>query len=185
MTRLERVYIIGSEGSSIVKIGRTVDLDRRLPTLQTGSHLPLHVVWTCAGDRGLEGYLHHHFADLQTHGEWFDFGSDDPIESVKEAIRNRIVPIHKPRSDRTDETPSADAPPLAVRLEDSICARPATAQEALRLGVSQGTPLMVIERTYYSADGTVVEFSTILRPGGEYSFSYQPTDEELNSPRYS
>ncbi|MER7050386.1 GIY-YIG nuclease family protein [Streptomyces jumonjinensis] len=181
--RLERVYIIGSEGSSVVKIGRTVDLERRIPALQTGSYLPLHVIWTCAGDNGLETYLHHHFAKFKTHGEWFDFGQDDPVESVKAAIRNRVKPVPKARQE--DRHESADpVPSLAVRMEDAVSTRMANAEDAARLDLPEGSPIMVIERTYYGSGGEVVEFSTVLRPSGPYLVSYQPTDEELNSPRY-
>ncbi|MEU1503060.1 GIY-YIG nuclease family protein [Streptomyces sp. NPDC005732] len=181
MTRIERIYIIGSDGSPIVKIGRSSNLERRLPTLQTGSHLPLHVLWTCAGDSSLESYLHRYFAARCTQGEWFDFGSEDPIHAVKTAIKARPSVIQLPPA----PLPEAPAPPDAIRMEEQISARFATEEEAARWSVPVRTALLVIERTYYDPEGAVLEFSTTARLHGGYDLSFIPDDEWLNSQMFA
>jgi hypothetical protein len=50
----ERVYVIGSPGSSTVKIGRTVDLKKR----------------STPGGHELEMHLHRRFRPSRSHGEW-------------------------------------------------------------------------------------------------------------------
>lgn len=52
-----------------MKIGRTINLKRRLEALQNGCGAELMVVGTLAGD--LERELHRRFAAARLHGEWF------------------------------------------------------------------------------------------------------------------
>lgn len=79
------VYVIGEEGSSIVKIGTTSNLTTRLKGIQTGSPVRLSVIWTCTADWRLESFLHGIFQDLRMEGEWFDFEDADPIAEVSRA----------------------------------------------------------------------------------------------------
>ncbi|WP_331758636.1 GIY-YIG nuclease family protein [Streptomyces sp. NBC_01547] len=76
------VYILGAEGSPLVKIGWTNNPSRRLADLQSGSPLALRLLATCEGDARLESALHGHFADRRVRGEWFDLG-DDPVDLVE------------------------------------------------------------------------------------------------------
>jgi hypothetical protein len=63
------VYFIGH--SSAVKIGVTIDVERRLRMLQIGSAEPLRLLATMAGVHRDERRLHRRFAHLRLTGEWF------------------------------------------------------------------------------------------------------------------
>jgi hypothetical protein len=80
------VYVIGAPGSSVVKIGRSSNLAKRLSVIQTGSHDKVVVRWTTPGGRQLERALHEEFQLFRKHGEWFDFGEDDPVVLVRAAV---------------------------------------------------------------------------------------------------
>lgn len=84
-TRLQVVYVIGQPGSPVVKIGTTSRLRKRLKGVQTGSPIRLEVLWSCPGGGWLEERLHTMFAPLRLEGEWFDFGSADPVTQVAKA----------------------------------------------------------------------------------------------------
>lgn len=79
------VYLIGSAVSRPVKIGVAGNVQGRLEELRTGSPVPLHVIWKTRGDRDLEYSLHEYFAPYRIHGEWFDFGDEDPAALVATA----------------------------------------------------------------------------------------------------
>ena len=81
------IYVIGTPGSAIVKIGHAASPDERLRTLQTGNPALLAVLWSHEGDSELEGHLHATFADYRVRGEWFDLGHvPDAVEAVREAV---------------------------------------------------------------------------------------------------
>ena len=81
----EVVYLIGSPDGGLVKIGTTVDLARRLNSLQLCSPVILEVLATVPGGYALESKLHTTFAGKRKHGEWFDLG-DSPAEAFTAAI---------------------------------------------------------------------------------------------------
>jgi len=78
----ERVYLIGSASSTVVKIGRSCNVTRRLRAIQHMSPLSLAVLWTTPGGEALETRLHRAFAAQRQHGEWFDFQQDDPLKEI-------------------------------------------------------------------------------------------------------
>lgn len=80
------VYVIGQHGSGVVKIGTTSSLRARLRTIQTGSPVRLEVLWSCAGGRHLEAYLHDAFSPLRLEGEWFNFGQYNPVGSAQRTV---------------------------------------------------------------------------------------------------
>ncbi|MGW7283971.1 GIY-YIG nuclease family protein [Streptomyces sp. NPDC054847] len=82
----ESVYVIGSAGSYVVKIGVTSNIDRRLREIQNMSPQALEVRWSCNGNQSLEQALHHHFGSYRRHGEWFEF-PHDPVPLVQCAVR--------------------------------------------------------------------------------------------------
>lgn len=86
------VYVIGAEGSSVVKIGVTADIAKRLVFIQTGNPERLVVRWKTPGDRRLEKQLHVRFESLRLEGEWFDFGNQDPVLAVQTAINGSSGP---------------------------------------------------------------------------------------------
>ncbi|MFB9558646.1 GIY-YIG nuclease family protein [Streptomyces roseoviridis] len=83
------IYVIGSHGSGIVKIGYAANPHERLRTLQTGNPALLVVLWSHEGDEALEGHLHATFAEHRVRGEWFDLGhAPDPVEAVRVAVNS-------------------------------------------------------------------------------------------------
>lgn len=82
------IYVIGAQGSSTVKIGRTTDLAKRFATIRCMSPIPLKILWTHPGGKELETRLHRHFAKRRLHGEWFEF-EGDPVEAVRSAIQQQ------------------------------------------------------------------------------------------------
>jgi hypothetical protein len=82
----EFVYLIGSEGSPIVKIGRSIDVPGRLAAIQFMSPLKLTVLWQTEGGSELEAELHRRFKALRSHGEWFEFPDRDAVNQVRDAI---------------------------------------------------------------------------------------------------
>jgi hypothetical protein len=82
----EFVYLIASNASTLVKIGRSVNVPRRLIDIQRMCPVPLVVLWQTEGGFELETALHVMFQRYRRHGEWFDFGGQDPIELVTRAI---------------------------------------------------------------------------------------------------
>ena len=82
------VYVIGCEGSQLVKIGYSEDPTRRIAELGRMSASPVSLLWQSdpAHGRESEAKLHRMFRAQRRHGEWFDFGEDDPVVIVSEAI---------------------------------------------------------------------------------------------------
>lgn len=80
------VYLIGSPDSRLVKIGRSVDPERRLADIQRMSPTKLAVLWRTEGGPTLEAALHRRFKTLRSHGEWFSFPEGSAVEHVKTAM---------------------------------------------------------------------------------------------------
>lgn len=89
------VYLI--EGGELHKIGRAIDISKRLAGLQTLSPLPLKLVgaWYVADCRQTERKMHSQFAKCRVRGEWFRLGFRlfdliDTLEAV--ALRGDGLP---------------------------------------------------------------------------------------------
>jgi len=82
------VYVIGCEGSGLVKIGHSKAPEKRLREISNMSARRVSLLWTSSPEYGreTETRLHQVFRHYRHHGEWFDFGEDDPVELVSEAI---------------------------------------------------------------------------------------------------
>jgi hypothetical protein len=76
------VYVVGPATGSVVKIGTTIHLTKRVNGIQTGHPLLILARWTCPGNVELETYLHRKYEPIRMQGEWFDFGDDDPVAEV-------------------------------------------------------------------------------------------------------
>lgn len=74
---------VGEKGP--IKIGYSDQPERRLKEMMMWSPLPLELIASVPGDRGLESLLHRSFSDAKTHWEWFR-----PIPELLEAI-DRLV----------------------------------------------------------------------------------------------
>lgn len=83
----EVVYVLGTPGSSTVKIGTTTNLAKRVGDIQRMSPVPLAVLWTVTGGHELETRLHRHFADFRSHGEWFTFRAN-PVQLIRWAVED-------------------------------------------------------------------------------------------------
>lgn len=162
----ERVYVIGSPGISVVKIGWTSNLPKRLATLRHMSPVPLNVLWSTPAADGMEYGLHGLFADIRSHGEWFDFGNQDPVAAISRAVETeawkpiaarRIPP--KPKPDRTAELARRKA---ALDEIGELSAQFLEAQEELEkarealheaiarhLGEQNARPSEIVEHTPY------------------------------------
>jgi hypothetical protein len=81
------VYVIGAPGGSVAKIGHAKHLRRRLSQIQTGHPAKIEVLWSIEGGIRLESGLHDDLHEYRVHGEWFDFGTLDPVATVKEAVK--------------------------------------------------------------------------------------------------
>lgn len=76
------LYLIGSDEVRPVKIGISFDPDKRLEELQVGSPVTLRLLWKTPGGREMEQALHERFRSYCKHGEWFDFGEENPVALV-------------------------------------------------------------------------------------------------------
>jgi hypothetical protein len=65
------VYAISAPGSGRIKIGRTLNIDRRFSSLSTASPLPLELLGHCWLPDDAEADLHKYLEDDHSHGEWF------------------------------------------------------------------------------------------------------------------
>jgi hypothetical protein len=83
--RTPHTYLVGAEGSPLVKIGYTSGAPlKRLASLQTGQPMTLSLLWSVAVD--IEDELHERFADYRVRGEWFDLTPlGDPVQVVAAA----------------------------------------------------------------------------------------------------
>jgi len=62
-------------GTGPVKIGHSVDVERRLPQLAHWCPEPLELLLALPGDRALERNIQNCFADDHYHHEWFHFST--------------------------------------------------------------------------------------------------------------
>lgn len=87
-------YVIGIEGSPLVKIGYTsVKPHERRGALQTGLPFELTLLWSIPGD--FESQLHDMFEEYRVRGEWFDLTSlGDPVQVVRSAVAEIHVAGH-------------------------------------------------------------------------------------------
>lgn len=85
-----QVYVIGSVGSPLVKIGTSKNFRARRKALQSASPLQLRVLWTVNGGYDLEQAIHTKLAKYRKHGEWFNFGRKDPIRVVKRTVQSLV-----------------------------------------------------------------------------------------------
>lgn len=84
--QIECIYLIGNETNTLVKVGRSVDVQGRLASLQAGSPVPLMLLWQTLGGAELETALHRWFHARRAHGEWFDFPAGDAVACVVQAL---------------------------------------------------------------------------------------------------
>lgn len=65
------VYFVQQGESGPIKIGYSINPDRRIPELQTGSAWRLNLIGIHEGSQRVESGLHKRFSGYRMHGEWF------------------------------------------------------------------------------------------------------------------
>lgn len=70
------IYFLHAPAVNLVKIGRSIDPERRFAELRLLSPVDLVVIGMIAGDAPEEAKLHQRFAALHSHGEWFHATTD-------------------------------------------------------------------------------------------------------------
>lgn len=65
-------YFIESAATGLIKIGRSVDPEKRLKELQTAAPDKLSILKTFPENLFSEASMHEKFAHLRRHGEWFE-----------------------------------------------------------------------------------------------------------------
>lgn len=91
----ECIYLIGSPASTLVKIGRSVDVQARLAALQAASPVRLTLLWQTLGGAELEAALHRWFDPRRAHGEWFDFPDGDVVTQVIRALPEIVAEMQR------------------------------------------------------------------------------------------
>ncbi|MFJ1993110.1 GIY-YIG nuclease family protein [Streptomyces asiaticus] len=118
-TKMRCTYLVGIEGSPLVKIGFTSGAPmKRLKSLQTGQPMTLSLLWSTPGDH--EDMLHERFAKYRVRGEWFDLTPlGDPVQVVEEALRLPGEGLALPGQAAAAQTGGAQKP-TSVML-DCVC----------------------------------------------------------------
>lgn len=75
-----RIYFIEAVGLDAVKIGYATHLESRLMDIQVSCPVPVRLLGTLPGGRGLEQAPHAQLAESRIRGEWFR--RDDDLESL-------------------------------------------------------------------------------------------------------
>ena len=65
------LYAIEAPSANRIKIGRTLDMDRRFAGLQTASPIPLELLGSVWLPYDAESNAHTYLAEHRSHGEWF------------------------------------------------------------------------------------------------------------------
>lgn len=109
------IYVIGCDEVRVVKIGISSNPQSRLATMQTGSPVVLRLLWKTPGSLDMEQDLHEYFHTYRKHGEWFDFGDENPVAMVAGAAAllgywrppGKVTGLspHVPSTDRDDALP--------------------------------------------------------------------------------
>ena len=76
------VYFIADRKNSLIKIGVSGDMDRRIKQLQTGNPFKLEFMGWIGEDENhfeIEKKLHEKYSDKNYSGEWFEISQDDVV----------------------------------------------------------------------------------------------------------
>ncbi len=67
----QQIYVVMSKASGLVKVGITGNLRARLMQLSRQTGGAIEPLFCFAGNKAVEGSLHHLFAEWRMRGEWF------------------------------------------------------------------------------------------------------------------
>ena len=88
------IYFIQAGDNGPVKIGYSINPEKRLQALQTSHPQKLRMITVIDGDRDLEKELHEYFSDESVSGEWFNID----MRAILAALM-RLDLLSKPRPD--------------------------------------------------------------------------------------
>lgn len=80
------VYFLHAPSVGLVKIGRSIDVERRLSEVRLISPVPLQLLWYTNGGAAAEARYHQRWAHLREHGEWFRCEHELMVEIEANAI---------------------------------------------------------------------------------------------------
>ena len=83
----DSLYIIQSDVTGMIKIGRSKDPQKRLKQLQTGNPNKLKLIAEFKGEGWKENYLHERLKSYRLEGEWFSY---DCVGSIPESYYEKI-----------------------------------------------------------------------------------------------
>lgn len=98
------VYFI-SDGA-FIKIGKAVDVNKRLATLQSGNPRPLKVEAYVGGGYRLETIYHRRFSSLRVNNEWFRFDEEivSEIHRLKQGKKPNTIDLEESYEQNLQET---------------------------------------------------------------------------------
>lgn len=113
------IYVVAAEGTTLVKIGCSVDVQFRITELRNWSPLPLSLLWVSSPEYHLrtEKQLHRLFAGRRQRGEWFDFGTEDAVGLVQSALRDLSPEPVKNRDCQLSRVKPAELAPVLGVLD--------------------------------------------------------------------
>lgn len=76
------IYAIRAIGTNRIKIGTTLNLQKRRSSVQTGCPYPVEIVAYWEGDYRLETLIHRYFEKRRKQGEWFEVS----IQEIEQAV---------------------------------------------------------------------------------------------------
>ena len=85
------VYFVQPEGGGPIKIGRSIQPQKRISSLSCASPTPLELIATAPGGAFAESSLHSQFSDLRLHGEWFR-PEPELLDFIREVQAGRELP---------------------------------------------------------------------------------------------
>jgi hypothetical protein len=86
----QKTYAVADVGLTMVKVGRTVDLAKRLSDLQAAS--PVELILVAVANRDIERKLHKRLRRHRRHSEWFEFNK---IVESKIGSAMRLTPTFR------------------------------------------------------------------------------------------
>lgn len=72
----QRIYFLHAPSARAIKIGISIDIDKRIQSLRSGSPVSLTLLGTIAGGADEEKEIHNRWAHIRMHGEWFSATSE-------------------------------------------------------------------------------------------------------------
>lgn len=91
------IYFLATEDRSMIKIGKSKDVTKRVACIKTMSPVPIHLECHFRSHEDMEYYLHDQFASTRSHGEWFRASPElyKLIDAVKEGGVYKVVDVLK------------------------------------------------------------------------------------------